>query len=106
MFRITEGPQMLCAETAHPTSHTHHCLLQLTYPLTLLASAALPYSHIFPAVYQPELVVLGYPYSLGYAEKVAYCLVPKFSILSKRYNLVSVVGRRGMQIPWTLSDAM
>lgn len=93
-FRITEGPQILCAETACPTSHTHHCLLQFTYLLLLLASAALPYLHISPAVYQPELVVLGYPYNLGYVEKVAYFLVPKFSILSEKYNFLSVVERR------------
>lgn len=38
MFRITEGPQILCAETACPISQTHCCLLQFTYLLRLLVS--------------------------------------------------------------------
>lgn len=91
-------------QTARPTSHTHCCLLQFTYPLLLLVAAALSYLHIFPAMYQPELVVLGYPYTLGCAEKVTYCLVPKFSILRERYNFVSVVEIGEMQTPWVLSD--
>lgn len=105
-FEITEGPQILCTETACPTTHTHRCLLQFTYLLLLLASAALAYMHIFPAVYQPDLVVLGYAYNLGYTEKVAYCLVPKFAILSERSNFVCVAERRELQTPWTLSDTM
>lgn len=46
-FRITEGSQILCAETAYPTSCTHRCLLQFTYLLLLMESAALSYLHIF-----------------------------------------------------------
>lgn len=97
MFSAREGPQILCAETARPTSHTHRCLWLFTYPLLLLAAAALYYFHILPAMDQPELVVLGYPYNLGCAEKVAYCLVLKFSILRERYNFVSEVERGEMQ---------
>lgn len=104
MFRAREGPQILCAETARPTSHTHLCSWLFTYPLLLLAAAALYYFHILPAMDQPELVVLGYPYNLGCAEKVAYCLVLKFSILRERYNFVSEVERGEMQTPRTRSD--
>lgn len=93
------------AQSGSNISCVSQCFLQSTYPPLLPVSAAWPHLHIFLAVCQPDLVVLG-PYGLRYQENLAYCLVLKLSSLSQIYGFGRVIEKREMQALWVLLDAV
>lgn len=96
IYMAQSGSNILCVS---------QCFLQSTYPPLLPVSAAWPHLHIFLAVCQPDLVVLG-PYGLRYQENLAYCLVLKLSSLSQIYGFGWVIEKREMQALWVFLDAV
>lgn len=81
------------AQSGSNISCVSQCFLQSTYPPLLPVSAAWPHLHIFLAVCQPDLVVLG-PYGLRYQENLAYCLVLKLSSLRQIYGFGWVIEKK------------